>query len=617
MRAVGAFQGDGKTDGQLLKEFVACRDEAAFAALVRRHGPIVFRVCHRVLGNVSDAEDAFQAVFLVLACKAACLASRSVVGDWLHGVAQRIAMNARRTAARRRTKEQRMAQTELPAAQARNDWLPLLDEELSRLPQKYRQTIVLCELEGRTRKEAARHLGVPEGTVATRLARGRSMLARRLTQRGVMLSGAALTTVLTGKALPCAAVPVVAATIKAASLYAAGQVAAPGLVSAKVAALAEGALKAMLLAKLKIASAVLVVLGMLIAGAGLLVGHTWAGQLQSVPPEVTANMGIRTVEALPRGGKPGILRLVGTLTYDTDQLFVIHSRFPGEVAEIAAVKDGDTTRPLRYGDKVKKGQRLAAIWSKEVGERKAAFMDALHRWYMSDEALKRLEKAFDEGAVPLATLVLAQRQAQRDLSAVLAAERTLRLWKLSPEEIKALRGEAEQLRKNQGKRDAENEAARWARGEILSPADGTVMEKNAVVGDVVDSKSAALFKIANLDRLQVFVTPSDPDLGVLKGLQPEKLRWVIHVDWAAPIEGKFQIVQSRDPPRPLLAGFVDNSAQKLVIGQFVTVSIDLPGQDPGATTLPPQEVTIPASALVEQGGRNFCSRAAGLHEVGI
>jgi cobalt-zinc-cadmium efflux system membrane fusion protein len=514
-------------------------------------------------------------------------------------------MNARRTAARRRTKEQRMAQTELPAAQARNDWLPLLDEELSRLPQKYRQTIVLCELEGRTRKEAARHLGVPEGTVATRLARGRSMLARRLTQRGVMLSSAVLTAVLAGKASPCAAAPVVAATIKAASVHAVGQAAAPGLVSAKVVALAQGALKAMLLTNLKIASAVLAALAILVAGAGLLVRHTWAGQPQTVPSEVTAGMGIRTAEALPRGGKPRVLRLVGTLNYDTDQLFMVRSRFPGEVAEIGAVKDGEKTRPLRSGDKVKKGQLLAVIWSKDVGEGKAVFMDALHRWYMSDEALKRLEKVYKEGAVPLAAVAQAQREVQADLSAVLAAERTLRLWKLSDEEIKALRRESDRVSKNQGKRDAENEAARWARIEILAQADGTVIEKNAIVGDLVDSKSAPLFRLANLDRLQVFVTPSDPDLGILKGLPPEKLRWVIHVDGSAPIEGKFEIGPSRDPPRPLLAGFVDNSAQKLLVGQFATVSIDLPGQDPGESARPAQELMVPASALVEQEGATF------------
>ena len=213
---------------------------------------MVWGVCRRLLSH-HDAEDAFQATFLVLVRKAASIAPREMVGNWLYGVAHQTALQARRTAARRRAREVQV--TEMPDTEAcqQDQWAdlqPLLDEELSRLPDNYRAVIVLCDLEGRTRKEVAAQLGCPEGTVASRLVRARAMLAKRLTQRGVALSGGALAAVLSKNAAS-AGVPasVVMSTIKAASLFAAGQ----AVISVKVAALAEGVLKAMLLNKLKAA----------------------------------------------------------------------------------------------------------------------------------------------------------------------------------------------------------------------------------------------------------------------------------------------------------------------------------------------------------------------------
>src|SRR5262245_46478683 len=185
-----------QTDGQLLSRFLSRRDEAAFVALVRRHGPMVLGVCRRVLGNAADAEDASQATFLVLVKKAPSLTGRAVLGDWLHGVARRTALSARRACARRRAREEAMARPEVPGEATENAWLPLLDEELSRLPENYRLPIVLCDLEGKTRREAADRLGWPEGTVAGRLARGRAMLARRLGRHGGAVSSGSLAAVL-------------------------------------------------------------------------------------------------------------------------------------------------------------------------------------------------------------------------------------------------------------------------------------------------------------------------------------------------------------------------------------------------------------------------------------
>src|SRR5437868_2864923 len=149
--ALRAHETDHLTDGQLLTQFLGRRDEGAFAALVRRHAAMVLGVCRRVLGNAADADDAFQAAFLVLVRKARALRSRPVVGDWLHGVARRTALKAKAAAARRLAREHAMARAETQAERSRDDWLPLLDEELSGLPEKYRLAIVLCELEGKTR----------------------------------------------------------------------------------------------------------------------------------------------------------------------------------------------------------------------------------------------------------------------------------------------------------------------------------------------------------------------------------------------------------------------------------------------------------------------------------
>src|SRR5262249_31055445 len=148
--------GGGLSDGQLLRTFLDSHDEYAFEALVRRHGPMVLGVCRRVLGKVHDAEDAFQAAFLVLVRQAARLAGREIIGDWLHGVAYRTALKARSAQARRRGKERRMARPEAVEAEVMREWHALLDQELHGLPEKYRVPIILCELQGRTHQEAAR-----------------------------------------------------------------------------------------------------------------------------------------------------------------------------------------------------------------------------------------------------------------------------------------------------------------------------------------------------------------------------------------------------------------------------------------------------------------------------
>ena len=241
--------GAGLTDGQLLTDYLSRRDEAALAALVHRHGPMVWGVCRRVLHDHHDAEDAFQASFLVLVRKAGSIASRELLANWLYGVAHQTALKARATALKRKGRERQVTQMPEAAAAEQDLWhdlQPLLDEELRRLPDKYRAVVVLCDLEDKTRKEVARQLGCPEGTVSVRLSRARALLARRLTQRGLVCSGAALVAALSQNAAS-AGVPaaLVGPTVEAARLFAVGHTAAAGLVSESTAILTEGVLKTM------------------------------------------------------------------------------------------------------------------------------------------------------------------------------------------------------------------------------------------------------------------------------------------------------------------------------------------------------------------------------------
>jgi RNA polymerase sigma factor (sigma-70 family) len=271
-RAALAREGGGLTDGQLLECYVARRDEAAFEAIVRRHGPMVLGVCRRVIGNAHDAEDAFQATFLVLVRKAASIGQRDAVGNWLFGVAYRAALKARSVSRRRQAREKQvknMPERWVEPEDLWHDLRPLLDAELLRLPDKYRAAILLCDLEGRSRRDAAQLLGLREGTLSSRLAAGRKMLASRLARRGLALSGAGVAAVLT-QGVATAAVPIalIHSTAKAAMLTPA-TAAAAGVLSAKVLSLTEGVLKAMWMTKLKLATAVLLAVGVVGVGTGV------------------------------------------------------------------------------------------------------------------------------------------------------------------------------------------------------------------------------------------------------------------------------------------------------------------------------------------------------------
>jgi RNA polymerase sigma-70 factor (ECF subfamily) len=243
---------------------------------------MVFGVCRRVVGNHHDAEDAFQATFLVLARKASSVRPRERLANWLHGVALRTALKAKAATVKRRGREKQV--TELPEPEAAEqdrlrDWQPLLDQELNGLPEHYRLPILLCDLEGKAIKEAAGQLGWPQGTLAGRLARGRKLLAKRLANRGVVLSAGSLAAVVSPNGAS-AGMPtsLMSSTVKAATIIAAGQAVVAGVVPAKVAVLMEGAMKSMMLTKLSKAVAGLVVLGVVAFGGGAFTYGTAAGQ---------------------------------------------------------------------------------------------------------------------------------------------------------------------------------------------------------------------------------------------------------------------------------------------------------------------------------------------------
>jgi RNA polymerase sigma factor (sigma-70 family) len=209
LRKLATPSDDTVSDRELLHRFAERRDEGAFASLMRRHGPMVLRVCRRVLKHGPDAEDAFQATFLTLARKAGAVRWHDSAAGWLYGVARNTARRARDAAARRAHRERHVparVSADLLAEMTARELLGALDEELSLLPQEYREPLVLCYLEGATRDEAAQRLGCPLGTLKGRLERGKERLRAALARRGLSLP-AALAATLLGRGAADGAVP--------------------------------------------------------------------------------------------------------------------------------------------------------------------------------------------------------------------------------------------------------------------------------------------------------------------------------------------------------------------------------------------------------------------------
>jgi len=263
------------SDRELLERFAQGRDESAFAALVQRHGALVKGICWRILRQAQDVEDTFQATFMVLARQAAAVRWQESVGSWLHTVAYRLARQVQRAADRQRATAAPCVVEPGPdscSAAAWQEMCALLDEEVQRLPARYRSAVLLCYLEGQTRDQAAQQLGWSLRTLDRRLEQGRELLRERLARRGVTLSSTLLLAGLAHNSTTVSAAQADAA-VRAGSHFAAGQLAEAGGFSAQAALLANGALRTLSLARARLAAALLLTLGVLAGGAALLAQH--------------------------------------------------------------------------------------------------------------------------------------------------------------------------------------------------------------------------------------------------------------------------------------------------------------------------------------------------------
>ncbi|HEX5445253.1 MAG TPA: efflux RND transporter periplasmic adaptor subunit, partial [Pirellulales bacterium] len=279
-------------------------------------------------------------------------------------------------------------------------------------------------------------------------------------------------------------------------------------------------------------------------------------------------------------------------------LVPVHSRFSGEVVLIGPVDpaftsdDAEAGRRLRYGDRVKKNQLLAVVWSTDIGEKKSELVDAISRLVLDERVLSQYQKV-GTGAIAGIQIFEAERAVEADKIAINKAIRTLRSWRLTDQEIDDVRQEARQLHTHDPKTAA---AKHWAELEIRAPMDGVIVEKNVNAGTIVDTNDD-LFKIADLSRIQVLASVYEEDLPYLERLKPAERRWLIDLK-ADPfdnqIPGEFETIGVAIDPNMhtgAVIGWVDNQRQRLKIGQFVTATIQLPAD--------PELVEVPASALTE------------------
>jgi RND family efflux transporter MFP subunit len=406
-------------DEQLLQRFAVHGDQAAFAALVARHGPMVLGVCGRLLQDANDAEDAFQATFLVLARRAGALARPHLLAHWLHGVARRTALEARARTTRRHVRERVLMDmaTADPTLQAIwTDVRPVLDEEIARLPERYRVPFVLCYLEGHTHDETARLIGCPEGTVASRLSWARARLRGRLTMRGVTLSTGALAAVLVDN--------VTVTPARAGGIAAAAQSFASGLgttrpMATRAASLAMEVLKIMFWTKMRSVSGMSLALCLLVGGLGALAWSAQDGEADG-PAAATA---LEVIVGRPLVQNP------------KDELVLTGQTFADSAVNVMAGVTGYLDKlAVKNQDQVQRNQLLFAI---DPATHKATLEQA-------DAELKQAEAQCKQAA---ADFKAAQSQfAQKKISAaevdaaVAGVELTKEIWQAAKAKRDIARG---------------------------------------------------------------------------------------------------------------------------------------------------------------------------------
>ncbi len=301
--------------------------------------------------------------------------------------------------------------------------------------------------------------------------------------------------------------------------------------------------------------------------------------------------------------RPRTLELRGSLAIDPNRLVHVHARFPGQIVELATV-DGEPEKsgfrkPLGFMDHVTKGQDLAVLWSKDLGEKKSELVDALARSRLDRQALSRLEELYRRGATSEQSVRAAELQYELDEIAASRAERTLRSWMLNDQEIDVIKAEAERLNKHEARKPELD--TDWARLDIVAPIDGTIVEKNVAIGDIVDT-TTDLFKIADLTVLNVWLHAYEEDLPYLEQLgKPIKT----HIRLPSSpnlggMEGTIDRIGDIIDPNEhmaLLIGSIDNPKGELRAGQFITATVQIP-PDQGV-------VEIPAKALIDDGDQSY------------
>ena len=307
-----------------------------------------------------------------------------------------------------------------------------------------------------------------------------------------------------------------------------------------------------------------------------------------VPVDVATLMGLKIVVVTDSNRPASLPSFHGNLAFDNDSLCRCRSRFAGELVELGQT---ETKRPLQVGDQVKAGQLLAVVWSKDLGEKKSELVEAISKMKTDSETLRQLRELRDTGGVPERSVRDAERTVQADGIVVDRAERTLRSWRLSDDEMTAIRTEADRLQNKDGKRDGANE---WAKVEIRATQAGTIVEKNVNPGDLIDTSSVA-FVIGNLGRLAVWVHVYEEDLRLLPAF-PIPTTVTLPSRPGHSVQGTLEKIGPVIDPNQhtaLAQGWVENPNGMFKVGQTVAVAISLPPTS--------GEIELPVEAVVEDG----------------
>jgi cobalt-zinc-cadmium efflux system membrane fusion protein len=326
-----------------------------------------------------------------------------------------------------------------------------------------------------------------------------------------------------------------------------------------------------------------------------------------VPERVQKAMGIAHSEEAKPPSQARPMLMPGSTALDPSRVYRIKTRFNAEVVEIAQVPDETrrsvstetVTRELRPGDRVRKGEVLAVVWSTDVGGRKSDLVDALVQLRLDEKRLQAREELYRKGSLPEDLLLQTRHDVVSGRNAKERAERTLRTWNIPEHEIQAVYDEAELAAAREGKRDTAKERL-WARSELVAPRSGTLVERNVSVGEYVADNTINLFTIAEVDRLLVLANPPEDQLPALLGLKPEEMRWSLQTAGASVLDGPIEEVGyliDANQHTAVVKGYIDNPEGKLRAGQFVAATVNLPA--------PPGVVEVPLTALIEDGRQSF------------